>query len=55
MSKKALLMILGGPVRVAVRVGKAPEDGPKDAVPAEEEPDALEAFLSSSQGNVTVD
>ena len=47
--------LMGGPVRVAVRVGKAPEDGPKDAVPAEEEPDALEAFLSGSQGNVTVD
>lgn len=47
--------LMGGPVRVAVRVGKAPADGPKDAVPAEEEPDALEAFLSGSQGNVTVD
>ncbi len=47
--------LMGGPVRVAVRVGKAPADGPKDAAPAEEEPDALEAFLSGSQGNVTVD
>ena len=47
--------LMGGPVRVAVRVGKAPADGPKDAAPAEEEPDALEAFLSGSQDNVTVD
>ena len=47
--------IMGVPVRVAVRTGKAPENAPAPAASAQEELDALDAFLDSNQGNIIVD
>ena len=45
--------LMGGPVRLAVRIGSPPQE--RMETPARQEPDALEAFLSGSQGNVIVD
>lgn len=48
--------LMGCPVRVSVRVGQPPADvAQRGGNPAQEEPDALEAFLQDSQGNVTQD
>ena len=47
--------LMGGPVHVAVRTGKAPVDAPQEAAGSQEEPDALEAFLKDHQGNVIVE
>ncbi len=47
--------LMGGPVHVAARTGKAPADEPQKAAASQEEPDALEAFLNDNQGNVIVE
>ncbi len=47
--------ITGGPVRVEVRVGRAPAEAPS-APAAEDDPlDALDDFLAGNQGNITVE
>ena len=43
--------VMGDPVRVSVRAGQAP---PRQAQAAQEEPDALEAFLAGGGENVSV-
>ncbi len=54
---EAAAKVMGGPVRVAVQVGKAPaRSAPEAPTPADAGPeDALEAFLADGRDNVTVE